>query len=58
MSDVIRGVNALYGVDLGPEGYESSGHDNIADAAACLLVGLEQYALGVPPRRLSGPTGS
>jgi hypothetical protein len=44
---VIAGVNSLFGVDLDPAGWETSGDDNIADAAACLLLGLEQHALGV-----------
>ncbi len=44
---VIKGANELFGVDLNPEGFESSGDDNIADAAVCLLLGVEQYAIGM-----------
>jgi len=46
-AEVIRGVNDLFGVTLDAEKYESTCDDNVADAAACLLIALEQYALGL-----------
>lgn len=45
--DVIRACNATFGVDFDVEDYATSGVDNMADAAFCLLVGLEAYANGV-----------
>lgn len=45
---VITAANATFGVDLPVEDYESAGSDNVADAAFCLLLGLEDYGAGVP----------
>lgn len=44
---IIVACNHLFGSDLEPEGFESSGHDNVADAAFCLLLGIEEYGAGV-----------
>lgn len=46
--DMIKACNQQFGTDFDTEGYESSGVDNISDAAFCLLLGLEQYSQGVP----------
>lgn len=45
---VIDACNELFKVGLDPEGYETSGVDNIADAAFCLLLGIESYSMGIP----------
>lgn len=50
---VIRAANELFDADLDPDGYESTGADNVADAAFCCLLGLEEYGRG-----LSGGSGS
>ena len=45
--DMILACNDYFGVDFSTEGYETSGVDNVADAAWILIRGLEQYAIGV-----------
>ena len=45
--DIIKACNELFGTDFSTEGYETTGVDNIADAAFCLLLGLEQYGAGI-----------
>jgi Holliday junction resolvasome RuvABC endonuclease subunit len=45
---MIEAANELFGAQLEVEGYEATGADNVADAAACLLLGLEHYADGLP----------
>lgn len=45
--DVIAAANTVFGLDLDAEGYENTGVDNIADAAFCLLLGLENYGRGI-----------
>jgi hypothetical protein len=54
-ADVIKGVNKLFGIDLDPEGYETTGADNVADSVAVCLLGLEQYGAGVKPAAEAGP---
>jgi hypothetical protein len=54
---VIDACNSLFGSELDPEGYESSGVDNVADACFCLLLGMEGYSQGVPGKA-SASTGS
>jgi hypothetical protein len=44
---VIVACNEFFGVNLDVEGYEVTGTDNIADAAWCLVTGLETYYKGV-----------
>jgi hypothetical protein len=46
---VIAGCNEIFGVGLDSDDYENSGVDNVADAAICLLLGMEYYARGVSP---------
>lgn len=46
-ADMVKACNETFGVAFDPETYEQTGVDNTADAAFCLLTGLEQYALGV-----------
>jgi hypothetical protein len=46
-ADIIRAANVRFGAGLDPDGYESSGHDNIADALWVLVLGLEQYGAGL-----------
>lgn len=45
---MIAACNEQFGSVLDPEGYESSGVDNIADAAWICFMAQEQYALGLP----------
>jgi hypothetical protein len=45
--DVIKAVNARFSVNLDPEGYESSGADNIADSAALCGMAIETYSDGL-----------
>lgn len=45
--DVIRACNGLFKTEFDPATHDQTGVDNIADAAFCLLVGLEAYADGV-----------
>jgi len=45
--DMILACNEYFGTDFAVEGYESSGVDNVADAAWILVQGLELYAAGV-----------
>lgn len=45
--EVIAGINEIFGVDLDPANFESTGDDNIADSASCLLLGLEEHARGL-----------
>lgn len=47
---VIKSCNRSFGTDFDPETYNQTGVDNVADAAFCLLVGLEAYSDGVPPK--------
>ena len=44
---MIAACNKKFGVDLDADGYASTGHDNIADAAFVLAIGLSQYAKGL-----------
>ena len=44
---VIGACNELFKAGLDPEGYESSGVDNVADACFCMLLGVESYSMGV-----------
>lgn len=46
---MIEAANKMFGLGLEPEGYESSGHDNVADASIVCLLGLETYGAGVLP---------
>ena len=46
--EVIDACNELFKAGLDPEGYETSGADNVADACFCLLCGIESYSMGVP----------
>jgi hypothetical protein len=51
---MIDACNRLFEAELDPEGYESSGVDNVADACFCMLLGVESYCLGAsdgPPRK-------
>jgi hypothetical protein len=41
--DMINACNLELGTNFDPETYESTGVDNIADSAFCLLLGLEQF---------------
>jgi hypothetical protein len=43
---IIAAANSTFGCALEPEGFETTGVDNIADSAFVCLMGLEQYALG------------
>lgn len=45
--DMIAAANRTFGLELDPEGYESSGVDNVADSAWVCLMALEQYANGL-----------
>jgi hypothetical protein len=45
---VIAACNELFQAGLDPEGYETSGVDNVADACFCVLLGVESYSMGVP----------
>lgn len=55
--DVILACNALFNTDFDPETHDQTGVDNIADAAFCLLVGLEVHANGVATKvHASGST--
>jgi hypothetical protein len=45
--DMILACNERFGVHLDPEGYESSGVDNIADAAHILAMAMEMYSEGL-----------
>lgn len=49
--DVIRACNTVFGSDLDPETYTTTGADNVADSAFVLLLGLEQLGAGVDPIR-------
>lgn len=44
---MIEAANTAFGLELDPEGYETTGVDNICDAAWALVVALEQYGLGL-----------
>jgi Holliday junction resolvasome RuvABC endonuclease subunit len=44
---IITACNEMFGAKLDPEGYATTGEDNIADSAWVLLLGLEQYAAGL-----------
>jgi len=46
-SDVINACNKEFGFDFDPEGYESSGVDNIADSVFVCSLLIEQYGLGM-----------
>lgn len=48
-TDMIRAANELFDADLDPDGYETSGADNVADAAGVCLLGVEQYGHGMVP---------
>lgn len=43
---MIEACNAMFGTELEVDGFETSGCDNIADAAHILLLGLETYGKG------------
>lgn len=45
--DMIKACNESFGANLEVEGYETTGVDNIADSSWVLLLGLEQYGLGL-----------
>ena len=45
--DMIQACNARFGTTLDPETYESTGADNMADAAAICGMGLELYSDGL-----------
>lgn len=45
---VIAAANALFGTEFGTEDYESTGVDNICDAAFVCLLAMEEYADGLP----------
>lgn len=45
---MIAACNEMFSSDLEIEGYETTGVDNIADSAFVCLLGLEQYADGLP----------
>ena len=45
--DVIKAANKEFGLDLDPDGYESSGVDNVADSVYVCMLGLEQYGKGL-----------
>jgi crossover junction endodeoxyribonuclease RuvC len=45
--DVIRACNGYFKTEFDPATHDQTGVDNIADAAYCLLVGLEAYADGI-----------
>jgi hypothetical protein len=47
-TEVIEACNGLFKAGLDPDGYETSGVDNVADACYCLLLGVEGYSQGVP----------
>lgn len=46
---MIAACNSIFGSNLDVQGYENTGVDNIADSAFVCLLGLEQYASGLPP---------
>jgi len=46
---MIEACNKMFGSSFETEGYETTGVDNIADSAFVCLLGLEQYADGLPP---------
>lgn len=46
---MIEACNSTFGSQFPKEGYETTGVDNIADSAFTCLLGLEQYAAGLPP---------
>jgi hypothetical protein len=51
---MIDACNKLFKAGLDPDGYETSGADNVADACFCMLLGIESYSMGVqelPPRK-------
>jgi hypothetical protein len=52
---MVGALNALFGVALEADGYETTGTDNIADGANVLLLGLEDY--GRHPGPGSRPRG-
>jgi len=43
----IRGVKVISGATLRAAASGDTGDDNVADAAACLLIALEQHARGL-----------
>jgi hypothetical protein len=54
---MIQACNEMFGSDFDVDGYETSGVDNIADAAFCCLMAQEQYALGLPHPEEDGKDG-
>lgn len=46
-TDMIAAANEQFGSALDPEGYESTGVDNVADAAWVTMLTLEDYAPGL-----------
>ena len=44
--DIIKACNSEFGFDFDPEGYESSGVDNIADSVFVCALAVEQYGMG------------
>lgn len=46
---MIQACNEAFGSTFDPDGYETSGADNVADSAWVCLLGLERYADGIPP---------
>jgi hypothetical protein len=52
--DIIKACNNEFGFDFDPEGYESSGVDNIADSVYVCALAVEQYGMGFNKRKDSG----
>lgn len=45
--DMIKACNEHFEAGLDPEGYESTGHDNVADSCWIAMLALEDYAPGL-----------
>lgn len=45
--EMIQAANEQFGTDFDPETYESTGVDNICDAAFCCKMGIESYSEGL-----------
>lgn len=45
--EMIKACNEKYGTDLSAENFESTGHDNVADAIGVCALSLEAYAGGL-----------
>ncbi len=53
---MIGAANETFGLDLEAEGYETTGADNVADAAFVCLLALEHYGSGLVIRLDEGTT--